>query len=99
MKVERILNYLAKAEDFLLDAEVNFPLQRYMLCVNRIYYTMFTCVQALFFKDDIIVKSHKGTIAKFGEVYIRTNLIERRFNEMLGKVFESKQYADYELDR
>ena len=98
MSTEKVLKYLNKAEDFLIDASENFTIERYSVCINRSYYTMFTCVQALFIKDNILVKSHKGTLSKFAELYIKTNLIDKKYGTLIGKAFEGRQDADYDLE-
>ncbi|MDD1728910.1 MAG: HEPN domain-containing protein [Methanospirillum sp.] len=65
--------------------------------VNRRYYSMFHAVIALLLQRGIAVKTHTGLIAKFGEEYIQTGIIDREFGRMLARAEELREKADYSL--
>jgi uncharacterized protein (UPF0332 family) len=65
---EEIGKILARAEDCLADANYNKQGNRYLVVVNRSYYCIFDCLQALLQSQDIFPKTHQGSRIKFLEV-------------------------------
>ncbi|MEJ0104257.1 MAG: HEPN domain-containing protein [Bacteroidota bacterium] len=66
---------ILKAEDFLEDADYLFEGKRFEAVVNRCYYAMFTIVQGLLLSNNIFSKTHQGTMIKFHELFIKTELL------------------------
>ena len=87
-----------KAEEFFVDAEYLFNGKRYEAVVNRCYYAMFTMVQALLLSKNIFTKTHMGTMMKFHEIFIKTELLPVESGKILNETFEKRQFGDYDVD-
>ena len=95
---EEIKKIISKAEDFFDDAEYLFKGKRYEAVVNRCYYAMFTTVQALLITKNIFSKTHQGTMIKFHELFIKTELLPIELGRVLNETFEKRQFGDYDVD-
>jgi uncharacterized protein (UPF0332 family) len=93
-----IENAMAKVADLLEDAELLIHHERYTALANGTYYMAFTCLTALFFSQGIFVKTHKGAMAKFGELFIQKGYFDEKYATMLGYLFSKRQEADYDLN-
>ena len=62
---------------------------------NRLYYALFHATSALLINDGHNVKSHRGTMALFGEYYIRTGIFERKDGSLLSDLVIMRDNADY----
>lgn len=89
---------LLRAKDCFDDALFNLNYHRYMVVVNRAYYCIFDCVQALLIEQSIYTKTHQGAHTKFSELFIKTNIFEVSMNEQMKVVFDMRQMGDYDLD-
>lgn len=65
--------------------------------ISRIYYAMFYATKALFTRDGLAAKTHAGVLTLFGREYVKTNIIEPEFHQMLIKAFELRQRSDYDI--
>jgi uncharacterized protein (UPF0332 family) len=90
--------WLARAEDTLGAAKLNFGNDLLIASVNRAYYSMFYCVSSLLILEDFRVKTHKGLQTKFYELFIKTEKINTKYSLIIRKAFEYRQSADYELE-
>ena len=95
---EEINKIILKAEDFFEDAEYLFKGQRFEAVVNRCYYAMFTMIQALLLTKNIFSKTHQGTMVKFHELFIKTQLLPIDLGKILNETFEKRQFGDYDVD-
>jgi uncharacterized protein (UPF0332 family) len=59
---------------------------------------MFYCTTALLRTENIITKSHSGTLSKFSEVFIKTNRIPIKYSTMLRRAFDYRQSCDYDIE-
>jgi uncharacterized protein (UPF0332 family) len=94
-EIEKIIH---KAADCLADAELNIQFDRYTACINRSYYCIFDCIQALLYVKGIFAKTHQGSHTKFHEFYLKTNLLPRELGERLNFVFDLRQAGDYDYE-
>lgn len=46
---------------------------------------------------EIHTKTHEGAIRKFGEMYIKTNVLDRKWSDIFVESFEARQAADYQV--
>ncbi len=95
---DEIEKILSKATDCLADAELNMQFDRYIACINRSYYCLFDCIQALLYVKGVFAKTHQGSHAKFHEFYLKTNLLPRELGERLNFVFDLRQAGDYDYE-
>ncbi len=97
MKPE-IQNTLQKAQQFLEDAEWALEGKRYANVLNRSYYVMYACMQALLFEHNIFAKTHNGIQSKFREYYIKTDVFPLEYNNLLKVNDLFRQESDYNFD-
>jgi len=51
--------------------------------VSRAYYSMYFATSALFLARNIHVRTHRGLIARFGQEFVETGLMDRHFGRIL----------------
>jgi len=96
---EALFSYrLQQAKETLADAEKMLQAQMSpRSIVNRAYYVAFYATLALFIKASVLVKSskHAGIIAVFDKDFILTGKIEKKYSQILHRLFEARQEVDY----
>jgi uncharacterized protein (UPF0332 family) len=90
--------WLERADDTLHASDINLKNNLLLASVNRAYYAMFYCAIALLRTENIITKSHSGTFSKFGELFVKTNLISAQYSSNFRKAFEYRQSVDYDIE-
>lgn len=63
---------------------------------NRSYYAIFHGVRAVLALDGLDFKKHSAVLGKFRELYIKTNMFDVKYSEMIGKAFVVRNDSDYE---
>lgn len=63
--------------------------------VNRLYYAAFYAVSALLTFHKIQVHSHTGIRQKFGEYFIKTQIMDVRHGRLFAELFDKRQRGDY----
>lgn len=96
MKPE-VLKLLAKAQDCLESAELNYNEGFYDAAVNRSYYAIFDAVTALLLVKQVVVKSHTGAIQQFAQHFVKTGIFSISLQENLIFCFQKRQKGDYDL--
>lgn len=85
--LEKSINYL-KASKLLIDQ--NFQDS----AISRIYYAMFYSVQAVLLEQGVIANTHKGTITKFHELFIKSKIFDKEIALILSEGFDKRGVAD-----
>lgn len=93
--MKEIAELMKKARIYLKGAERDFNTGDYFLSVSRCYYSMFTAARALLLKKGIAPKTHKGTIKKFGEEYIKTGVFPEELGKAYSYVESLREISDY----
>ena len=62
---------------------------------NRLYYSVFHAVAALLIHDGHYVNTHKGTIALFGNYYIRTGILPSEAGRLYSDLQTMRNNSDY----
>lgn len=93
-----VAKLLRRAEECLEEAHQLHRYEHYLGAINRAYYCIFDCARALLHEQGVFVKSHKGIQAKFGEIFIKTGALERKYADAMRHVFELRQACDYDFD-
>lgn len=77
--------------------DMSFCMQegKWEVASNRLYYALFHALSALLISDGYNVKSHRGTLALFGEHYVRTGIFERKDGSLLSDLVIMRDNADY----
>lgn len=87
-----------RADDALKTAKYDLQGDFIFATVNRTYYCCYYCMSAALYTKDIYAKTHKGTMAKFSEIFIKTKIFPEESADTISKLFDNRQMADYDLD-
>lgn len=86
---------LRKADESFADAELLAENRRWNSVVNRLYYASYYAVIALLLSRGIKSSTHDGCRTQFGLVFIKTDIIEKRYRKHFSKLFDLRQKGDY----
>lgn len=64
--------------------------------VNRLYYSSFYAVTALFAKHNITAKSHNGVRIEFFKRFIKTKIIDKKYSLTYSDLMDKRQESDYQ---
>lgn len=87
--------FIEKAKLYLKTAEVAIQIGDYDSSVSRSYYAMFYMVRALLEKQGVRVKTHKGAISKFHEIFVKSGIFPQEFSQILRKAHRFREIGDY----
>ena len=59
------------------------------------YFAIFSATQALLASKELQSKEHSGAIALFSLHFVKAGLIDKRFNTILGRAREAREFSDY----
>jgi len=65
--------------------------------VSRAYYSMYFAARAILLTKDIVPKTHRGLISKFGLEFIDDGFIEKTYGKALNVAKEDREEADYSI--
>ncbi len=88
--------YLHKSDEALEDARLTSSQARWNVAANRLYYSLFHAITALFVSDGIPVHSHNGMKVKFGQEYVLTGLATEEEGKLLSQMETMRERADYD---
>ena len=88
--------YLSKSDEAMEDARLNISQARWNAAANRLYYSLFHALTALFVGDGIPVRSHSGMKVKFGKEYVLTGLASEEEGKLLSQMETMRERADYD---
>jgi len=94
MKPE-IQELLTRAKGTLDEARLLAEAGYHSGVVSRSYYAMFYSALAMLQSQGVVTKTHPGTIGKFGDIFAKTGLVDRKFGRSLNEAFELRMGADY----
>ena len=89
--------YLQKSDETLEDARFNRSQKRWNASANRLYYSLFHAITALFVSDDIPVHSHNGMKIVFGKEYVLKGLASDEEGKLLSQMETMRERADYDV--
>ena len=78
------------------DALLNCSQARWNAAANRLYYSLFHALTALFVSDGIPVRSHSGMKVKFGKEYVLTGKASEEEGKLLSQMETMRERADYD---
>ena len=88
--------YLSKSDEAMEDALLNSSQARWNAAANRLYYSLFHALTALFVSDGIPVRSHSGMKVKFGKEYVLTGKASEEEGKLLSQMETMRERADYD---
>lgn len=87
---------LEKAKEDLHTAIENLENMRLSASINRSYYCIFHTIRAILALDGFDSKKHSGVIAYFRQNYIKTDIFDKTYSEIIGLAFELRNRNDYD---
>lgn len=94
--VEDYSNYrLQRAEETIQEVEIHIAHKLWNTAVNRMYYACFYAVSALLIKEGVETVSHTGTRQKFGQLFVKTGLVDRPLAKLYTNLFDKRHKGDY----
>lgn len=68
----------------------------YKSAANRSYYAVFYAIRAVLALDGVDYKKHSAVISHFRKEYIKTEIFNVSFSEILSELFEIRTDSDYD---
>lgn len=84
------------AYDCLKEAEILLNADEYRGTANRAYYAAFHALRAVLILDNFDSKKHSGIIAKFRELYLKTELFDKEMSNEISSLFRVRSASDYD---
>ncbi|WP_243345374.1 HEPN domain-containing protein [Parabacteroides sp. FAFU027] len=86
---------ISKAKETLAEVDVLIENEFWNTSINRMYYACFYAVGALLVRNGIETTSHSGTRQKFGQLFVKTGMIEKSLAKHYADLFEKRHKSDY----
>ncbi len=67
------------------------------LAVNRIYYGVYYILSALAIKSRFKTSKHEQLIGWFNKIYIKGNIVDKRYGKIIRKFHENRMEGDYNV--
>jgi len=64
--------------------------------ISKAYYVFLDMARAALLSKGVITKTHGGSVAKFGELFIKSGQISKDYGRWFNRALRSRQEADYE---
>jgi len=87
---------LDKANETYSTALENLSNSKYLDANNRAYYSIYHSIRAVLALDGVDFKKHSGVISYFRENYIKTNVFDSLYSDIIGKASIIRGKSDYE---
>ena len=84
-----------RAEELFDDALIMADNKKWNAAINRLYYSCFYAVLALLLKNRLETKTHDGTRTMFGNEFIKSGIIDKKYGKLYSKLFDLRQKGDY----
>ena len=86
---------LQRAKETLLEVETHIENKFWNTAINRLYYACFYAVGSLLIKHGIETASHSGARQKFGQLFVKTGIVDRALAKHYTNLFEKRHKGDY----
>lgn len=87
------------ADESLRSARLRLKEEFYRGAVSDSYYTVFYITKALLLSKGFISKTHTGTVRLFGENFIKTGIVGKKYGQWLTSLLQERTEADYDALR
>ena len=86
---------LLRAHETFEEIEIMRQAGKWNGAANRIYYSVFHAVNALFVNDGLQVKRHQGSHALFSQHYIKTGKLPIKYGRFYNNLQTLREKSDY----
>jgi uncharacterized protein (UPF0332 family) len=94
---EELVNYrLWRAKDSLEEAKILAQSEHWNTVANRLYYSAFYAINALFVKNEIQGATHSGVKSNFHQEFIKTGILDKELGRLYSNLFNKRQEGDYQ---
>jgi len=98
-ELEEVRTYLRLADEKLVVARDLLNLGHYRDVVGKAYYTMFYAAKAALLTAGAGgVRRHTGVVSFFGEHFVKTGKVDRRYSTILARALNDRIAADYKVE-
>lgn len=95
--LDELVKYRVERSDLsFVEAKEAIEKGNYLTAVNRLYYSCFYIVNALFAKRQLYAKSHSGIKTLFNEKFVKTGMINPDNTSIYNELFNKRMKGDYE---
>ena len=95
-KRKSLIEYrIEQAEEAIAEAKLLIDNDKLRAAINRIYYGMFYILLALGIKYNFETSKHAQLIGWFNKTFIKNNILDKRYGEILREAFKFRQQGDY----
>ncbi len=99
LKNRELEGYLGLAQEYFEEAESALAAERYRVSVDTAYNAAESCARGLLrLKLTELPRSHRGLVTKFGELYIKTEILPKRLGRTLNIMLELRGRARYDAN-
>ncbi len=86
---------IERATRIMNEVPIYVNAQLWNTLANRLYYAAFHAVSAVFIKNEIPVKSHKGAILMFNRDYVKTGIVSKEDGILFSQLENLRESGDY----
>ena len=95
--LDEMVKYRVERSDLaLIEARDSIIKGNNITAVNRLYYSCFYIINALFAKRQLYAKSHSGIKTLFNEKFVKTGIINSSYSSIYNELFNKRMKGDYE---
>lgn len=96
-KINDLIRYrLAKSKEELQVSDELLALKHYSQSINRSYYSIFHAARAMLAPLQFDSKKHSGIISYFIKYYVKEELIERKYSNIINSARQIRINSDYD---
>lgn len=89
--------YWERCKSSLIDVDLAIKSRRWDLASDRIYYSVFYALNALFEKDGNSIKSYRYAKRMLGKFYVLPGKIDKKFSRLFAQLEEMRMKADFDV--
>ena len=93
---ELVKHRLEQAKEDLVASRALYDLQLYKSANNRVYYSIFHSIKAVFALEPIDFKRHKDVLAYFNKNYVHTELFPKTIGRRIMRASKIREDSDYD---
>ena len=94
--IEVIESYQKRAEEDLKAAEQMLASKFHLAAISLAYYAVFYAIIAALLAKGIKARKHKQLGIEFRRVFIKTEILPKKYSAILDALFHARQTADYD---
>jgi uncharacterized protein (UPF0332 family) len=87
---------IQRAKDLLSQAKLLHENKKYDGCINRSYYSIFNGIRSILALVGLDSSKHSGIISFFDKHFVKTEIFDKKYSDIVHSAFNSRQENDYE---